>query len=70
MRTEVADTIKQLRKQYGLTQEEAARKAGVSLAFLRELEQGKTTARMDSVNKVLNLFDYSLSPQPNRHEEG
>ena len=70
MRTEVADTIKQLRKQYGLTQEDAARKAGVSLAFLRELEQGKTTARMDSVNKVLGLFDYCLSAQPNRHEEG
>lgn len=69
MRTEVADTIKQLRKQYDLTQEDAARKAGVSLAFLRELEQGKTTARMDSVNKVLNLFDYCLSAQPNRHEE-
>ena len=50
MRTEIATTVKALRKQYGLTQEEAARKAGVSLAFLRELEQGKTTARMDTVN--------------------
>ena len=45
MRTEIANTVKALRKQYGLTQEEAARKAGVSLAFIRELEQGKTTAR-------------------------
>ncbi len=69
MKSELANTIKTLRKQYGLTQEDTARKAGVSLAFLRELEQGKTTARMDSVNKVLNLFDYSLTAAPNRHEE-
>lgn len=70
MKSELANTIKTLRKEYGLTQEDTARKAGVSLAFLRELEQGKTTARMDSVNKVLALFDYTLTPQPNNHEEG
>ena len=70
MKSELANTIKTLRKQYGLTQEDTARKAGVSLAFLRELEQGKTTARMDSVNKVLALFDYALTPLPNNHEEG
>ena len=69
MKSELANTIKTLRKQYGLTQEDTARKAGVSLAFLRELEQGKTTARMDSVNRVLNLFDYSLTATPNQHEE-
>ncbi|MBR1786480.1 MAG: helix-turn-helix transcriptional regulator [Paludibacteraceae bacterium] len=70
MKSELANTIKTLRKEYGLTQEDTARKAGVSLAFLRELEQGKTTARMDSVNKVLALFDYTLTPQPTKHEEG
>ena len=69
MRTEIANTVKALRKQYGLTQEEAARKAGVSLAFLRELEQGKTTARMDKVNQLLNLFNYCLTAQPKDHAQ-
>lgn len=69
MKTEIANTIKSLRKQYGLTQEATARKAGVSLAFLRELEQGKTTARMNTVNQLLNLFDYCLTAQPKNHAQ-
>jgi len=70
MMTEIAKTVKSLRKQYGLTQEETARKAGVSLAFLRELEQGKETARMDTVNLLLDLFDYCLVAQPKNHAQG
>ena len=30
--------------------------AGVGLRFVRDLEQGKTTLRMDKVNQVLDLF--------------
>ena len=69
MRTEIANTVKALRKQYGLTQEEAARKAGVGLAFIRELQQAKTTARMDTVNQLLNLFNYCLTAQPKDHAQ-
>ena len=68
--TQLATTIKELRKQYGLTQEDAARKAGVSLIFLREVEQGKTTARMDSVNRLLALFNYELVASPKTNENG
>lgn len=50
-------TVKALRKEYNLTQEDLAIKAGVGLRFLRELEQGKTTVRLDKVNQVLNLFN-------------
>ena len=32
-------------------------KSGVGLRFVRELEQGKPTVRMDKVNQVLNLFN-------------
>ncbi|MBK8514705.1 MAG: helix-turn-helix transcriptional regulator [Saprospiraceae bacterium] len=35
---------------------ELAEKAGVGLRFVRELEQGKETLRLDKVNQVLNLF--------------
>jgi y4mF family transcriptional regulator len=45
-----------------MTQEELAAKAGVGLRFIRELEQGKETLRMDKVNQVLALFGYSLRP--------
>ena len=59
-RTKLSTAVKALRKQYGLTQEELAMKSGVGLCFVRQLEQGKPTLRMDKVNQLLNLFDYEL----------
>ena len=54
--------IKQKRKQHGLTQVELAERAGVGLRFVRDLEQGKKTLRMDTVNDVLVLFGETLGP--------
>ena len=54
--------VKQMRKQYNLTQVDLSEKAGVGLRFVRELEQGKQTLRMDKVNQVLNLFGAELAP--------
>lgn len=56
----ISVTIKSLRKKYNLTQEDLAYKSGVGLRFVRELEQGKPTVRMDKVNQVLNLFDMEV----------
>lgn len=52
--------MKALRKEYGLTQEDLAMKSGVSLSFVRNLEQGKLTLRMDKVNQLLDLFNYEM----------
>ncbi len=52
--------IKEQRKENKLTQPELALKAGVGLRFLRDLEQGKKTLRMDKVNDVLRLFGHTL----------
>jgi y4mF family transcriptional regulator len=54
--------IKRQRKLHGLNQAELARRAGVGLRFVRELEQGKPTLRMDKVNQVLHLFGKTLGP--------
>lgn len=64
----VANFIKSERKKAGLTQEEFALRSGVGLRFLRELEQGKETCRMDKVNQVLSMFDYELAPQKIKKE--
>lgn len=56
----ISDVIKELRKKYNLTQEDLALKSGVGIRFLRELEQGKPTVRMDKVNQVLGLFNKQL----------
>ncbi len=61
--------LKQQRKQSNLTQEELAAKAGVGLRLVREIEQGKTTMRMDKVNQLLALFGAELivNPKANKH---
>lgn len=68
-RTQLSQTVKDLRKEYGLTQEELAMKSGVGLNFVRNLEQGKPTLRMDKVNQLLDLFNYTLVAAP-RFKEG
>ena len=52
----IAEFIKQKRKEMGLTQEEFALRSGLGLRFIRELEQGKETVRMDKVNQALAMF--------------
>ena len=52
--------VKMLRLQARLTQEEAAKRTGVGLRFIRELERGKPTVRVNKVNQVLALFGYHL----------
>lgn len=58
------DFLKLQRERAGLTQPELAAKAGVGLRFIRELEQGKQTLRMDKVNQVLRLFGNELATVP------
>ncbi len=53
---ELSKFVKHKRTSAKLTQPELAEKAGVGLRFLRELEQGKETLRLDKVNQVLKLF--------------
>ena len=52
--------VKEMRRQYGMTQRKLAEKAGVGLRFLRELESDKPTLRMDKVNMVLEMFNAEL----------
>ncbi|BCI62493.1 helix-turn-helix transcriptional regulator [Coprobacter secundus] len=55
-------TVKMLRKQYNLTQEELSLKSGVGLRFVRDLEQEKDTLRLDKVNQLLDFFNYEMVP--------
>ena len=54
--------IKQMRKETCLTQRELADKAGVGLRFIRDVEQGKKSLRLDCLNAVLSLFGYEVGP--------
>ena len=54
--------IKQERKKAGLTQEEFAMRSGLGIRFVRELEQGKETVRLDKVNQALAMFGMEAVP--------
>ena len=60
-KTKLSGIVKSLRKKNGLTQEDLALKSGVGLCFVRNLEQGKPTLRMDKVDQLLDLFNYELT---------
>ena len=59
--------VKQKRKEAGLTQEEFAMRSGLGLRFVRDLEQGKETVRMDKVNQALAMF--GMKAVPGRKDE-
>lgn len=63
----IAEFVKTQRKAAGLTQEQFAMLSGLGLRFVRELEQGKTTVRMDKVNVALAMF--GMEAVPGRKED-
>lgn len=65
----IAEFVKENRKEYGLTQIDLSMKAGVGIRFIRELEAGKPTVRLDKVNEVLALFDAEVGVLPKRKGE-
>ena len=65
----ISEFVRQKRKEYKLTQRDLADRVGVGIRFVRELEAGKPTLRIDKVNVVLDLFGHQLGPVPNKQEE-
>ena len=68
--TTLSKYVKAMRRQYNLTQMELSEKSGAGLRFVRELEQGKQTLRLDKVNQILNLFGAEVGAVPmNKSDE-
>ncbi len=61
-KNKIAILIKDLRKQHRLTQQELADQAGVSFSFVNQVERGKKTVRLDTLNQLLAVFGYEMSP--------
>ncbi len=61
--------VRERRKKLGYTQEELADRTGTSLNFIKSLELGKKTVRLDKVNQVLALFGAHLAPKINSESE-
>ncbi|HNS18773.1 MAG TPA: helix-turn-helix domain-containing protein [Bacteroidales bacterium] len=59
---QLAEFVKERRREVNLTQGEFAERAGVALTVIRKIEQGKTNLNMDKVNLVLRMFGHELAP--------
>jgi y4mF family transcriptional regulator len=64
----LASTVKRLRKEHKITQEELSMKSGLGLNFIRNLEQGKASLRLDKVNQLLEYFNYEMTASPKENK--
>ncbi len=62
----LGNVIRSQRKALGLTQQELSRFAGCGVAFLYELETGKSTVRMDKLLAVLQVLGLELRVEPGK----
>lgn len=58
----LAEFVKERRKEVNLTQEEFSERAVVALTVIRKIEQGKTNLNLEKVNLVLAMFGHELAP--------
>jgi y4mF family transcriptional regulator len=65
---EINSQIARLRKKLGLNQVEFAKRAGIGLRFLRELEQGKVSVRLDKLMQVLDFLGCHLELKGNNEK--
>ncbi len=56
----LADDVRQRRKELGLTQVDAAELAGVSERFVRLVESGKQSVRLDKLEALLGALGLEL----------
>ena len=66
---EIGKFVKENRKRIGLTQVEFSIRSGLGLRFVRELESGKPTVRLDKVNQALAMFGMQAVPGKINREE-
>ena len=57
----LAQTVKDLRKRKGLSQEELAKKSGLSLRTIQRVENGETEPAGETLKRISNTFD--LNPE-------
>lgn len=65
---EIGRKIAQIRKEAGLTQVEFARRVGVGIRFVRDVEQGKKSIRLDKLNQALDFLGYHVEAIKNERE--
>ncbi|WP_326697553.1 helix-turn-helix domain-containing protein [Streptomyces sp. NBC_01754] len=76
MSEELADNLRRYRRAAGLSQEQLAHRAGVSVGPIRKIEQGHTGVRMETLHTLARVLEVKTSdlmaagpPQPVKHDD-
>ena len=65
---QLGPSVKSMRKSRGLTQKEAAFKAGVLPKTISALENGSTTVTIETLLRLLAIYDYTLELTPKSND--
>jgi HTH-type transcriptional regulator/antitoxin HipB len=65
-KNDLGEAIRRTRRSMGLRQIDVAQKASVRQALVSDIENGATTAKLDTVIRVLAALDMDLSIVPRR----
>ena len=57
---DLQDTIKERRKTLGLSQNDLAEMAGLSLATIKDIERGKGNPSMATVSKIMDVLGLEI----------
>ena len=60
MERSIAETVKHHRKKSGLTQKELATLAGVGKTVIFDIENGKTSIRIDTLQKIFKILNIEM----------
>jgi len=60
LREEIGNKLFHLRIENNLTQEEAAKRAGIGLRTLQNVEKGAFNFRIDTIEKILKVYHVIL----------
>ena len=61
---QLGQTVRYIRKEQGLTQQQLAATSAVGVRFVRELEQGKASCHIGKVMTVLEMLGIRLQVEP------
>lgn len=65
LNTKIGERLKSLRKDLGLSQEEVAKKSGISRPHYTSIEKGRHSAEDETLIKILIALDLKLSEAQN-----
>ena len=67
-RQQIGKTLAQVRKSKQQTQKQLAKRTGINISTLSEIENGRFTGSLDIFERYLDALDFELEIKPKQHQ--